>query len=144
MADAWLRVGINELRWTSLASDARTLPGGRGSIGAATFTPDPGPDPAQRARFLAMSTLPLATVKNALSAVVDQVESTHERVVITRKGVPAAVLISPADLAALEETLDVLSDPETMDRLRRSREDAARGDVLDAEQLRTLLEAPGR
>jgi antitoxin YefM len=54
------------------------------------------------------------------------------------------VLISPADLAALEETLDVLSDPETMDRLRRSREDVARGDVLDAEQLRTLLEAPGR
>jgi prevent-host-death family protein len=93
---------------------------------------------------MAMTTLPLATVKNTLSAVVDQVEGTHERVVITRRGVPAAVLISPADLAALEETLDVLSDPDTMERLRRSREDVARGDVLDAEQLRTLLEAPGR
>ncbi len=91
-----------------------------------------------------MSTLPLATVKNTLSAVVDQVEGTHERVVITRKGVPVAVLISPADLAALEETLDVLSDPETMERLRRSRDDAARGDVLDAEQLQTLLAASGR
>lgn len=86
-----------------------------------------------------MMTLPLATVKNTLSAVVGQVEGTHERVVITRKGIPAAVLISPADLAALEETLDVLSDPQTMERLRRSRDDAARGDVLDVEQLRTLL-----
>jgi prevent-host-death family protein len=34
----------------------------------------------------------------------------NERVVITRRGAPAAVLISPADLAALDETLDVLSD----------------------------------
>ena len=83
-----------------------------------------------------MSTLPLATVRNNLSAVVDQVEGTHERVVITRNGVPAAVLISPADLAALEETLDVLSDAESMDRLRRSRADVERGDVLDGEQLR--------
>ena len=86
-----------------------------------------------------MTTLPLATVKNTLSAVVDQVEGTHERVVITRNGVPAAVLISPADLAALEETLDVLSDPEAMSRLRQSKEDIARGDVLDSEQLRALL-----
>ncbi len=62
--------------------------------------------------------------------------------VITRKGVPAAVLISPADLAALEDTLDVLSDPATMGRLRQSQEDAARGDVLTAEQLRTLLKRP--
>lgn len=91
-----------------------------------------------------MTTLPLATVKNTLSAVVDQVEATHERVVITRKGIPAAVLISPTDLAALEETLDVLSDPETMERLRQSRKDAARGDVLDAEQLRALLKRPVR
>jgi antitoxin YefM len=86
-----------------------------------------------------MSTLPLATVKNTLSAVVDRVEGTHERVVITRKGVPAAVLISPADLAALEETLDVLSDEATMARLQESREDVARGDVLDAARLRALL-----
>lgn len=88
---------------------------------------------------MAMATLPLATVKNTLSAVVDQVEGTHERVVIARKGVPAAVLISPAELAALGETLDVLSDPGTMERLRQSREDVARGDLLDAEQLRALL-----
>lgn len=91
-----------------------------------------------------MNTLPLATVKNTLSAVVDQVEGTHERVVITRKGVPAAVLISPADLAALEETLDVLSDPETMKRLNQSREDIARGDVLGAEELRAMLAARAR
>lgn len=91
------------------------------------------------ATILAMTTLPLATVKNTLSAVVDRVEGTHERVVVTRNGVPAAVLISPADLAALEESLDVLSDPDAMRRLRQSKDDVACGDVLDSEQLRALL-----
>ena len=91
-----------------------------------------------------MSTLPLATVKNTLSAVVDQVEGTHERVVITRKGVPAAVLISPADLAALEETVEVLSDAAAMSRLQQSRQDVERGDVLDAEELRAMLASRAR
>ena len=91
-----------------------------------------------------MNTLPLATVKNTLSAVVDQVEGTHERTVITRKGVPVAVLISPADLAALEDTLDVLSDRATMTRLAESRDDVERGDVLDADQLRALITSTGR
>ncbi len=58
---------------------------------------------------------------------------------ITRNGVPAAVLISPADLASLEETLDVLSDPDTMNRLRRSKDAVARGEVLDPDQLRALM-----
>jgi prevent-host-death family protein len=43
-----------------------------------------------------------------LSEVIDPVEHQHERVVITRKGRAAAVLISPEDLEALEETLSVL------------------------------------
>lgn len=50
-----------------------------------------------------MSTLPLAEVKARLSAVVDAVEGAHERVTITRNGRPPSVLISPDDLAALEE-----------------------------------------
>ncbi|HEV2058537.1 MAG TPA: type II toxin-antitoxin system prevent-host-death family antitoxin [Solirubrobacteraceae bacterium] len=37
-------------------------------------------------------------------------EREHERVVITRKGHDAAVIISPDDLAQLEEMLFVLSD----------------------------------
>ncbi len=37
-----------------------------------------------------------------------------QRVVVTRKGRPAAVLLSPDDLESLEETLAVLSDPELM------------------------------
>ncbi|MHB8293706.1 MAG: type II toxin-antitoxin system Phd/YefM family antitoxin, partial [Acidimicrobiales bacterium] len=57
-----------------------------------------------------MGFLSLSDVRSTLSAIVERVETTHERVTITRNGRPAAVLVNPADLEALEETLDVLSD----------------------------------
>jgi prevent-host-death family protein len=42
----------------------------------------------------------LRFVRDHLSEVVDRVEREHERVVIARNGHDAAVIISPADLAA--------------------------------------------
>lgn len=73
----------------------------------------------------------LAHVKAHLSAVVDSVHDTHERVVITRNGEPVAVLISPDDLAALEETLEILSDPATMADLREARKEIASGTTVE-------------
>ena len=52
--------------------------------------------------------MPLADVKNRLSEVVDRLEREHGRVVITKHGHPAAVVISVEDLESLEETLDVM------------------------------------
>lgn len=86
-----------------------------------------------------MDTLPLSDVRSTLSAIVERVETTHERVTITRNGRPAAVLVNPADLEALEETLNVLSDPLTMSRLREGEAAVAAGDVLDEASLRELL-----
>jgi len=42
----------------------------------------------------------------------DRGEREHERVVVTRNGRPAAVLIGYEDLGALEETLEIPSDGE--------------------------------
>lgn len=67
--------------------------------------------------------VPLADAKSRLSEVVDRVEAEHRRIVITRHGKPAAVLIAPDDLDALEETLDLLSDPEALASLRRAEAD---------------------
>jgi prevent-host-death family protein len=86
-----------------------------------------------------VETVPLSNVRSTLSSVVGRVEATHERVTITRNGRPAAVLISPEDLDALEETLDVLSDRETMQQLREGEAAVAAGDVIDEAGLRTLM-----
>ena len=72
--------------------------------------------------ILVMSkTLPLAEVKSKFSEMVDRVEHTHDRIVVTRNGRPAAVMISPDELASLEDTLDLLSDPEAMSELADAR-----------------------
>jgi len=84
-------------------------------------------------------TLPLATVKARFSELVDRVARQQDRVTVTRKGRPAAVLVSPEDLESLEETLAVLSDPELMAQIRESENALSRGeqgvplDELEAE-----------
>ncbi len=62
--------------------------------------------------------LPLADVKNRLSEVVDRVQREHGRVVITKHGRPAAVVLSVEDLESLEETLEILSDPMVLADIR--------------------------
>jgi prevent-host-death family protein len=77
-----------------------------------------------------MSTEPLRSVRDHLSEVVDRVERHHERVTITRNGHDAAVIISPEDLAQLEETLSVLNDSAALADIREADAAYARGDVL--------------
>ena len=64
--------------------------------------------------------LSLAEAKAHLSEVVEGVETEHRRVVITKHGRPSVVVLAVADLEALEETLDVLSDSEAMASLREA------------------------
>jgi prevent-host-death family protein len=80
--------------------------------------------------MVAMSTEPLRTVKDRFSEFVERVNSQHDRVVITRNGTPAAVLISPDDLEGLEETLDLLSDRKAVRELSDARREVAAGDVV--------------
>jgi antitoxin YefM len=75
-------------------------------------------------------TLPFSEVKAHLSEVADRVEREHDRILVTRNGRPSFVLVSPDDLASLEETLDILQDDELMDSLRTSRRQAAAGDTV--------------
>jgi prevent-host-death family protein len=62
----------------------------------------------------------LAQVRQDLSGLVEEVATTHERVVVTRHGEPAAVLISVDDLDALEETLEILADAKLVTAIQKS------------------------
>jgi antitoxin YefM len=84
---------------------------------------------------MVITTTSLANVRAQLSAFVDSVNGTHERVVITRNGEPAAVLISPDDLESLEETIAILSDPEAMRQIEESRTAIAEGNVVELDQV---------
>ncbi|MGB3412585.1 MAG: type II toxin-antitoxin system Phd/YefM family antitoxin [Microthrixaceae bacterium] len=69
----------------------------------------------------------MADVKNRFSEVVDQLEREHGRVIVTKHGRPAAVLLSIEDLESLEETLEILSNQTLMEAVRSGQEDVADG-----------------
>jgi prevent-host-death family protein len=64
--------------------------------------------------------MPLADVKNRLSEVVERLEREHGRVVITKHGRPAAVVLSFEDLESLEETLDVMDSASLLADIREA------------------------
>lgn len=75
-------------------------------------------------------TLPFSEVKARLSELAGRVEHQHDRILVTRNGRPSFVMMSPDDLESLEETIDILGDDELMDSLRKSRLEAADGQLL--------------
>ena len=81
-------------------------------------------------------TLPLAEIKAHLSEIVDRIQNQHERITLTRHGRAAAVLISPEDLEALEDTVELLADPEARAAIERARDEIATGKGIPAEDLR--------
>jgi prevent-host-death family protein len=80
--------------------------------------------------------LPLAEIKKRLSEIVDGVEQRHDRVLLTRNGRAAAVILSPDDLESLEETLEILSNPDAMREIRRAEAEMDRRKYLSADELR--------
>ena len=88
-----------------------------------------------------MQVLPLAEVRARLSALVDEVEHTAERLTITRNGRPVAVVLSVDDLAALEETLAWLDGPEAVRRAAEADDAVAAGDVTGRDEMAALMTA---
>jgi len=83
----------------------------------------------------------LADVKNRLSEVVDRLQREHGRVVITRHGHPAAVVISVEDLESLEETLDIMASDALLADIREALAELATGDaqVLSKDEALRLI-----
>ena len=66
-----------------------------------------------------MKTLSLSEAKMKLSALVEALRETDEEVVITKNGVPAAVLVSPDEFESWRETVALRLDGDFLDEVRR-------------------------
>lgn len=86
-----------------------------------------------------MQTIPLSDVKAHLSEYVERSETEHERYVVTRNGRPAAVLLSADEWESIEATLDLLSTPGMIERIRAAEEATESGDVHDEDAVRARL-----
>jgi antitoxin YefM len=74
-------------------------------------------------------TLPISEVKTRLPELVSGIAEREEEIVVTRNGKPAAVLINYDEYERLKDSLEVLSDPDLMKQIRRSKSFYAKGKV---------------
>ncbi|WP_100501393.1 type II toxin-antitoxin system Phd/YefM family antitoxin [Geodermatophilus chilensis] len=88
-----------------------------------------------------MTTQSLAAVKAHFSQIIDEVTGTHERVTVTKNGSPVAVILAVEDYESLMETLEVLSDPETVAQIRQAESQMRDGESYDEAQVRAALAA---
>lgn len=89
-----------------------------------------------------MKTVPLGEAKDKLSGLVDEAESTHEIITITRHGRVAAVLMSADDLESLHETLYWLSKPGIRESIAAAEREYAAGQTTSGQDLRAEFGLP--
>lgn len=83
--------------------------------------------------------VPFTQARAELSDLLDMVEDSHEHVEITRNGRPAAVLMSPEEYEVIQETLDILGDPEALQALRESEADVRARRLATLDEVRREL-----
>jgi prevent-host-death family protein len=90
-----------------------------------------------------MTMLPVAEARDHLSKLVDQAETLHERVEISRNGRRAAVLLGADDFDSLMETLAITADSALVRQVREGLEDLAAGRGIGQEELARMLTDAG-
>ncbi|HEX3752695.1 MAG TPA: type II toxin-antitoxin system Phd/YefM family antitoxin [Streptosporangiaceae bacterium] len=88
-----------------------------------------------------MATVPVAEARQNFSALVDEAVATHQRVLVTRNGVPVVWMIADEDFESIMETLDVLADAAAMRDLAQSGADAAAGRYVTAAEMEKIVTA---
>jgi antitoxin YefM len=88
-----------------------------------------------------MTTVSVAEARQNFSALVDEGVATHQRVLVTRSGVPVVWMIADEDFESIMETLDVLADSAAMRDIAHSDADAAAGRHFTEAELELILGA---
>ena len=78
--------------------------------------------------------VPVTKAKTMLLDMVRKIKNSDDAIVITKNGVPEAVLISMDKFQGLMETLEILSDEKAMKSIRRSIQEADKGMWIDFDE----------
>ncbi len=84
-------------------------------------------------------TVPVRELRKNLSSLLDDVSTRRDHVLVTRHGAPAAALVPIGEYEALEETAEVLSDPDAIRALEAGLAEIARGETVTLDDLRQEL-----
>ncbi len=84
-------------------------------------------------------TIPVRDFRSNLAQVLSDVADRRDHVVVTRNGRPAAALVPIDEYEALEETAEILSDPDVLAALQAGLGELARGETIEFGDLRREL-----
>ena len=87
-----------------------------------------------------MTVMSVTEAKKQLLALVRGAQEQGKVYSLTRKGAPAAVLLSEEQFRSIKETLEALSDPEELRGIMAGRNDIAAGRVEDLESVLERLQ----
>ena len=87
-----------------------------------------------------VNTITLKELKPELPAIIKKIDSRLDRYVVTRRGKPVAVMISPDDYEGLLETVEILSDKESVKRIKQAKQQIKEGRTVSLEELRLRIE----
>jgi len=79
--------------------------------------------------------VPITRAKNELLELIRRVETEDDTVAITKKGVPAVVMMSMDKFEGLLETVDILSDDKTMRSLKKAIQEAKEGEWVTFDEV---------
>ncbi|OGX14648.1 MAG: hypothetical protein A2Y00_01370 [Omnitrophica WOR_2 bacterium GWF2_43_52] len=82
----------------------------------------------------------LKELRPELPAIIKKIDSRLDRYVVTRRGKPVAVMISPDDYEGLLETVEILSDKESVKRIKQAKQQIKEGRTVSLEELRLRIE----
>ena len=84
----------------------------------------------------------MAEARANFAKMIDSAEQTHERLVITRNGEPAAILLGIDDYEGMNDLLDIYSNPETQKRIQEALDynDAHPEESVTGEEMRRILD----
>lgn len=88
---------------------------------------------------LMAKTVPVRELRSNLSSLLDDVSDRRDHVLVTRNGTPAAALVPIDEYEALEETAEVLSDPDALSALEAGLAELERGETVTLADLRGEL-----
>jgi antitoxin YefM len=84
-------------------------------------------------------TIPVRDFRSNLAQVLSDVADRRDHVIVTRNGRPAAALVPIDEYEALEETAEILSDPDALSALQAGLGELARGETVEFDDLRREL-----
>ena len=79
--------------------------------------------------------IPVTRAKSAFLEIIRKIEGSDDAIVITKNGVPEAILLSMNKFEGLMETIEILSDEKAMKSIRKSIKEARKGKWLDYDEV---------